>query len=205
MARRRPLCNGSEPTTAQRGCRQPTMHAGTTFRWDELKAAENHLKHGVSLEEAVTVFDDPLFVLQDASRNQEQRDAVIGFRSAGPLLTVVTYRARRRIHPDYLCMARFGPSMINERLKKRLKKDRPSTTITMRIPADVVESLKAVAPMRGFTAYQTLLKSYVSEGLRREEAQFDQYTARRLADALKRRGVTEKVLQEAMKEIAESL
>jgi len=31
-----------------------------------------------------------------------------------------------------------------------------------------------------------------------------QYTARRLADALKRRGVTEKVLQEAMKEIAEN-
>jgi len=55
--------------------------------------------------------------------------------------------------------------MINERLKKRLKKDRPSTTITMRIPTDVVESLKAVAPIRGFTAYQTLLKSYISEGL----------------------------------------
>jgi hypothetical protein len=93
--------------------------------------------------------------------------------------------------------------MINERVKKRLKKDRPST-ITMRIPADVVESLKAVAPMRGFTAYQTLLKSYISEGLRRDEAQFDQHTARRLADALKRRGVAERVLQEAMKEIAGS-
>src|SRR5258705_48606 len=93
-------------------------------------------------------------------------------------------------------------SMINERLKKRLKKDRPSTTITMRIPADVVESLKTVAPMRGFTAYQTLLKSYISEGLRRDEAQFDQYTARKLAEALKRRGVAEKVLQEAMAEIA---
>src|ERR1700741_3076141 len=62
-------------------------------------------------------------------------------------------------------------SMINERLKKRLRKDRPSTTITMRIPTDVVESLKAVAPIRGFTAYQTLLKSYISEGLRRYEAQ----------------------------------
>jgi len=30
----------------------------------------------------------------------------------------------------------------------------------------------------------------------------DKYTARRLADALKRRGVTEKGLKEAMKEIA---
>jgi hypothetical protein len=95
--------------------------------------------------------------------------------------------------------------MINERLKKRLKKDRPSTTITMRIPADVVESLKAVAPMRGFTAYQTLLKSYISEGLRRDEAQFAQQTARKLAEALKRRGVAEKVLQEALAEIAQAL
>jgi uncharacterized protein len=64
-------------------------HAGTTFRWDELKAAGSHLKHGVSFEEAVTVFDDPLFVLQDASRNEEQRDVLIGFSSAGRLLTVV--------------------------------------------------------------------------------------------------------------------
>ena len=46
-------------------------------------------KSGVSFEEAVTVFDDPLFVLQDASRNEEQRDVVIGFSSAGRLLTVV--------------------------------------------------------------------------------------------------------------------
>jgi hypothetical protein len=92
--------------------------------------------------------------------------------------------------------------MINERLRKRLKKDRPSTTITMRIPTDVVESLKAVAPMRGFTAYQTLLKSYISEGLRRDEVKLDQHTTHKLTEALKRRGVAEKVLQEAMAEVA---
>jgi len=64
-------------------------HGGTSFRWDESKAAENQRRHGVSFEEAATVFDDPLFVLQDASRNEERRDAVIGFSSAGRLLTVV--------------------------------------------------------------------------------------------------------------------
>jgi len=63
--------------------------------------------------------------------------------------------------------------MINKQLKMRLKKDRPSTTITMRVPADIVDSLRAIAPLRGFTAYQTLLKSYISEGLRRDEAQFN--------------------------------
>jgi len=66
--------------------------------------------------------------------------------------------------------------MINERLKMRRKKGRPNTTITLRIPADVIESLKDVASMRGFAAYQTLLRSYISEGLRRDEAQLDQYT-----------------------------
>jgi uncharacterized DUF497 family protein len=29
------------------------------FEWDERKAAANHAKHGVSFEEAVTVFADP--------------------------------------------------------------------------------------------------------------------------------------------------
>ena len=91
--------------------------------------------------------------------------------------------------------------MINERLRKRLKKDRPTTTITMRIPVDVIESLKAIAPSRGFTAYQTLLKSYISAGLRRDEAEFDQQTAQKLAEALKRRGVPESVVNEALAEV----
>lgn len=148
-------------------------HRGTLFVWNEAKAAANMHKHGISFEEAATVFDDPLFKFQDASRNDEGRDAVIGPRN---------------------------PSMINERLRKRLKKDRPTTTITMRIQVDVVESLKAIAPTRGFTAYQTLLKSYISEGLRRDEAELEQQTARKLTEALKRRGVPESLLQEALAE-----
>ncbi len=64
-------------------------HRGTTFVWDESKASENQRKHGIAFEEAVTVFDDPLIVLRDASRNEEPRDAAIGFSSVGRLLTVV--------------------------------------------------------------------------------------------------------------------
>ena len=64
-------------------------HQGTTFVWNDQKAADNESKHGVRYEEAVTVFDDPLFIVQDASRNDEERNAVIGFGSAGRLLTVV--------------------------------------------------------------------------------------------------------------------
>ena len=64
-------------------------HGGNTFVWDEEKAAENLEEHGVAFEEAATVFDDPLFRLKDATRNEEARDAAIGFSSAARLLTVV--------------------------------------------------------------------------------------------------------------------
>lgn len=59
--------------------------------------------------------------------------------------------------------------MLNKKLRLRLRMGRPITTITMKIPADVLESLRAIARSRGFSGYQTLLKSYVSEGLRRDD------------------------------------
>ncbi len=66
---------------------------------------------------------------------------------------------------------------IYDTLKVRLSKDRPMTSITLRIPVDVVESMKAIAPKRGFADYQTLLKSYLSDGLRRDEAARELETA----------------------------
>ncbi|SHF87167.1 hypothetical protein SAMN02745148_03727 [Modicisalibacter ilicicola DSM 19980] len=65
------------------------QHRGTTFIWNESKASGNLAKHGVSFEEAATVFDDPLLVVQDASRNDQPRDAVIGFDTHTRLLCVV--------------------------------------------------------------------------------------------------------------------
>lgn len=62
---------------------------GSDFVWDADKAAANVHKHGIHFEDAATVFMDPLFVLTDASRNDEARDAVIGFDQAGRLLFVV--------------------------------------------------------------------------------------------------------------------
>jgi hypothetical protein len=91
--------------------------------------------------------------------------------------------------------------MLSERLKQRLAKDRPMTTITLRIPVDVVDSLKEIAPMKGFTGYQTLLKAYLSEGLRRDEALFSGSQTARLIEALKRRGVPEAVLDEAARDV----
>ena len=73
--------------------------------------------------------------------------------------------------------------MLSERLKKRLDKDRPMTSITLRIPVDVVESMRELAPLRGFSGYQTLLKSYVSECLRRDEERYTSNQTARLIEA----------------------
>ena len=62
---------------------------GESFAWDADKAAKNLRKHGVRFEEAAAVFFDPLLVLVDASRNDEARDAAIGFDGSGRLLYVV--------------------------------------------------------------------------------------------------------------------
>jgi hypothetical protein len=90
--------------------------------------------------------------------------------------------------------------MIPERIKKRLVKNRPMTAITLRVPADAVASMKEIAPKRGFAGYQPLLRAYISEGLRRDEAQFAFGPAARLLDALKKRGVSSKLLEAAARD-----
>jgi hypothetical protein len=90
--------------------------------------------------------------------------------------------------------------MIPEHLKKRLDKDRPMTSITLRIPVDVVESLKEIAPLKGFSGYQPLLKAYIGEGLSRDEAEYVFGHTARLIEALKKRGVPENLIEEAARE-----
>lgn len=92
--------------------------------------------------------------------------------------------------------------MISDALKTRLAKDRPMTSITLRIPVDVVESLKAIAPFKGFSGYQGLLKGYISEGLRRDEAEFHSGKTAKLLAELKARGVPDDVLAEAQRAVA---
>ncbi|HWT15356.1 MAG TPA: BrnT family toxin [Patescibacteria group bacterium] len=63
---------------------------GVHFVWDDEKARLNALHHdGITFERAAEVFFDPFFRLIDASRNDEARDAVIGYDASGLLLYVV--------------------------------------------------------------------------------------------------------------------
>ena len=92
--------------------------------------------------------------------------------------------------------------MIPDKLKARLAKNRPMISVTLRMPEDVVDSLKTIAPHKGFSGYQALLKAYVGDGLRRDEAVYLYGPAARLAEALKKRGVDPKLIDEAARELA---
>lgn len=62
---------------------------GNDFVWDAAKAASTWRQRGIRFEDAASVFMDPLLVLMDAARNDEAREAVIGFDQLGRLLYVV--------------------------------------------------------------------------------------------------------------------
>ncbi|MFC1836941.1 hypothetical protein ACFL2Q_19820 [Thermodesulfobacteriota bacterium] len=47
-------------------------------------------------------------------------------------------------------------------------RDRQTKPITIRMPLDVLEDLKRVAPMKGMSGYQPLIKFYVGRGLRED-------------------------------------
>jgi hypothetical protein len=61
------------------------------FRWDPRKAAINLAKHGVSFEEAVTVFGDPFGRITDDPRHSEdeERCFLIGQSERHRLLVVM--------------------------------------------------------------------------------------------------------------------
>lgn len=87
-----------------------------------------------------------------------------------------------------------------EKLKKRLDRNRPMSTVTLRMPEDVIDDLKRLAPILGFSGYQPLLRSYVGQGLRKDLERLDTDVMSDLVSSLKRRGVSQDVIEEALAE-----
>ena len=94
--------------------------------------------------------------------------------------------------------------MKAETLKKRLDKNRPMTVVTIRIPKDVVEDLKRLAPLLGFSGYQPLIRAYIGQGLRADLERLENHTVSALIASLKRHGVSDEVIHEALSEVAHS-
>ncbi|MBP3221949.1 MAG: BrnT family toxin [Neisseriaceae bacterium] len=68
------------------------------FEWDDDKADANYRKHGVSFDEAATVFDDAFVITQLDNRKDynEIRKYTIGTSSHGRILVVVWTPRRNR-------------------------------------------------------------------------------------------------------------
>jgi hypothetical protein len=85
------------------------------------------------------------------------------------------------------------------KLAQRLQKDRPMTMVSIRMPEDVVDDLKRVAPMLGFSGYQALIKAYIGQGLRVDLERLEggvEISA--LIDSLRRKGVEEEIIASAL-------
>lgn len=95
--------------------------------------------------------------------------------------------------------------MKAEALKKRLDKNRPMTTITIRIPEDVIEDLKRIAPLLGFSGYQPLVRAYIGQGLRVDLERLEGDSISALIASLKRHGVSDEVIHEALTEVTQKL
>ena len=68
------------------------------FEWDPEKAKKNLKKHGVSFEEASTIFDDPQFIsfLDDEHSADEERHITIGLSEKLRLL-MAAHTERRNL------------------------------------------------------------------------------------------------------------
>ncbi|WP_017292688.1 BrnT family toxin [Geminocystis herdmanii] len=69
---------------------------GIEFEWDSNKADSNVIKHGVTFEEAVEVFLDPFYQTGDATRNNEQREFILGYSLKYRLLLVIFMEKNQR-------------------------------------------------------------------------------------------------------------
>jgi len=95
--------------------------------------------------------------------------------------------------------------MKTNKIVQRLQKDRPMMMVSIRIPDDVIEDLKRVAPMLGFSGYQALIKAYVGQGLRADLERLESSVeVSALIKSLRKKGVKEEIISAAMAEAQSS-
>lgn len=89
---------------------------------------------------------------------------------------------------------------VSERIQKRLRKGRPMVTISMRLPEDVIDDLKEIAPTLGFSGYQPLIRAYIGQSLRRDLSRLDRNHVQALTESLRRRGLDDQTISEVVTE-----
>ena len=67
------------------------------------------------------------------------------------------------------------------------------------MPEDVIEDLKRIAPHRGFTGYQPLIRAYVGQGLREDLATLENRPEiAKFIASLKKQGIKTTAIEKAM-------
>jgi len=89
---------------------------------------------------------------------------------------------------------------MRERIQKRLQRDRPMATISLRMPEDVIEDLKEIAPTLGFSGYQPLMRSYIGQGLRKDLQRLEGSQLKTLTESLRKHGVKDEQISAAIAE-----
>ncbi len=69
-------------------------------------------------------------------------------------------------------------------------------SVTLRMPEDVVEDLKRVAPAMGHSGYQPLIRAYVGRGLREDMDRLVGPDLEALVKELRQRGLDDDALAE---------
>lgn len=92
--------------------------------------------------------------------------------------------------------------MISDELKRRLRSDRAMTSVTIRMHEDVIEDMKKISKIMGFTGYQPLMRAFIGKCLREEMEKLENDPIQKFVKALKNQGVKATSIKKAMEEIA---
>ena len=119
---------------------------GLTFKWDKKKATSNFRKHGVSCEEAATVFGDRLSLTvpdPDHSRGEE-RFIVIGLSALGRLLVVAHKEQSDTIRIISAPLATRGETVNHEESQETNSRSRDAGRIRLRqrCPGKIREAVR---------------------------------------------------------------
>ena len=150
---------------------------GLTFSWDDRKERENQRKHGISFDEAVTVFaDEKARLKHDPDHSiHEDRFVILGFSAKLRMLVVIhayrqdeqeirlisarkaTRNERRTIRTNAMRKEYDFSDSIQNPYAKHLKKP-----VTLRLNMDAISYFKKMATETGIP-YQNLINLYLTE------------------------------------------
>jgi hypothetical protein len=72
------------------------------------------------------------------------------------------------------------------------------TTISIRMPEDVIDDLKEIAPALGLSGYQPLIRAYIGQGLRRDLERLDNSQMQAITESLRKQGVADELISAAI-------